>query len=676
MVQQAQKQFSYRTVKLIKTECLGVGSYGAVYKAMCDDLPCAGKILHPTLFQSARPGEMTAMERFKQECRFLKKLRHPNIVQYLGSYQDPETQLPVLLMELMDESLTRFLEQSQEPLPYHTQVDICHDIALALAYLHSNDITHRDLSSNNVLLMVARNRAKVTDFGMAKLLGVNSDTMTKCPGTQPYMSPEALDDPPVYTKKLDTFSFGVLDIQIVTRQFPKPGPCAKKVSDPLSPTGKKLLPILETERRKSQTDSIDPYHPLFLIANECLSYKEEDRPSAQELCHRLAVLKKAPPYRDSVLQAQERNRSAQSAREDREKQFRELQEEIKQLQQATYEKDIVRELNEKLIASEQMAEQLQQSLSRSEKNIQELQEENKHLQQELEDVLQKMKLKLSWRTCNEAPRTMHRGSATVWGSMAYFTPDDSSQIYSYNSVTEEWSPLPECPRVNFTLTVVKGYVTAVGGWKPRSNKEKNTLLSLVDDCGRKSWIKHFPAMKTKRKYTAVVCSGKCLVVVGGEGRETKLNTVEVMNTDTHKWSTATSLPYPLSGATATVCGDRMYVVGGYDQDGSTVFTCSLSLPEKHLKWEKISTIPVFRTTCVTLNGHLLAVGGCYSDMEETNNIYSYNTNHNCWEVISQMPTPRNLSLVAVLPGNKLMVVGGETDDVDIVIDNVDIATVQ
>ena len=80
------------------------------YKAMCDILPCGGKILHPTLFQSNDPGAMTIMRQFQQECSFLSAIRHPNLVQYLGSHQDPDTQLPVLLMKLMDESLTQFLK--------------------------------------------------------------------------------------------------------------------------------------------------------------------------------------------------------------------------------------------------------------------------------------------------------------------------------------------------------------------------------------------------------------------------------------------------------------------------------------------------------------------------------------------------------------------------------------
>ena len=71
-------------------------------------------------------------------------------------------------MKLMDDiySLTHFLECSTQPIPYHIQVNICHDVALALSFLHSHYIIHRDLSSNNVLLH-GNVLAKVTDFGMA-----------------------------------------------------------------------------------------------------------------------------------------------------------------------------------------------------------------------------------------------------------------------------------------------------------------------------------------------------------------------------------------------------------------------------------------------------------------------------------------------------------------------------
>ena len=180
--------FRYRNFYIDKTRLLGHGAYGAVYKAKCDQLPCAAKVLHPTILDPADPGAGKIMQRFQQECSFLEGIRHPNIVQYLcmATSRDPESrrELPVLLMELLDESLTKMLERSQKSLAYSVQVNICHDIALALAYLHSNDIIHRDLSSNNVLIM-AKSRAKVTDFGMSKLTDAapTMTPLTMYPGT-------------------------------------------------------------------------------------------------------------------------------------------------------------------------------------------------------------------------------------------------------------------------------------------------------------------------------------------------------------------------------------------------------------------------------------------------------------------------------------------------------------
>jgi len=53
---QPQGHFGYRIVRIIKTSSLGVGSYGAVYRALCDELPCAAKVIHPMLFETHDPG--------------------------------------------------------------------------------------------------------------------------------------------------------------------------------------------------------------------------------------------------------------------------------------------------------------------------------------------------------------------------------------------------------------------------------------------------------------------------------------------------------------------------------------------------------------------------------------------------------------------------------------------
>jgi serine/threonine-protein kinase TNNI3K len=67
-----------------------------------------------------------------------------------------------------NDSLTLFLESSPQPVPYHIQINLNHDITLALSFLHSNGIVHRDLSSNDVPLR-GNVLAKVIDFEMARL---------------------------------------------------------------------------------------------------------------------------------------------------------------------------------------------------------------------------------------------------------------------------------------------------------------------------------------------------------------------------------------------------------------------------------------------------------------------------------------------------------------------------
>ena len=143
MAQPARPPIRFGSVRLMRDAPLGTGACGQVCRATLDELPCAAKLLHAILLDPERPRNRTL---FEQECRFVSEIRHPNIVQYLGVALDEESGLPILLMELMDDSLTHFLEQSEETLAYHVQVNIGHDITLAIAFLHLNRIVHRATS--------------------------------------------------------------------------------------------------------------------------------------------------------------------------------------------------------------------------------------------------------------------------------------------------------------------------------------------------------------------------------------------------------------------------------------------------------------------------------------------------------------------------------------------------
>ena len=326
---QSQQSFDYQDITIDKSKSLGQGSYGTVYQAKCDQLSCAAKVMHQALFSHKDPGASLSLEKFRQECYLLSMTRHPNIVQYLTTSFDRETMQPVLLMELCEGNLTGLLERSPGPLPYHTQLNIAHDIALAIVYLHSNGLYHRDLSSNNILL--DHGRAKVTDFGMSKLAGIQVQHGTLCPGNVLYMPPEALDEPPTYTDKLDIFSFGVLLVQVLIRKFPSPAnrfTVTRVQASQQFPKGIAHIPVPETTRRQDHLRLIDNAHPLKAIALKCLSDSDKDRPTSSDLSLSLSSLKATPEYARSLREETEERRNRTCPTEELDRRHRDYEEEL------------------------------------------------------------------------------------------------------------------------------------------------------------------------------------------------------------------------------------------------------------------------------------------------------------------------------------------------------------
>jgi len=283
------------------------------------------------------------------------------------------------------------------------------------------------------------------------------------------------------------------------------------------------------------------------------------------------------------------------------------------------------------------------------------------------------RVQLQWREGGRLPSAMNRGAYAADHRVAYFNCNAHSSVYAWDLATQQWSTLPECPQTCFSLEVVNGLLTAIGG--RLSGQATNTLLSLTGKRKRKKWSKKFPPMPTSRWATATVCYRDSLIVAGGTSGAGELKdslaTVEVMDTETWQWFTANSLPRPLALASSTICGDHLYVLRG-----KSAFTCTLlsmhslsmgaqqkatspSLPQE---WRKIANLPTYYSTCATVHRQLLAVGGLAKDGSKSDAVYRYCSSTNSWEVVSHMPTPRYDCLVAVLPSSELMVVGGGTDD--------------
>ena len=700
-----QGRFGFRKVQLVKSEAnsLGVGSCGAVYRAKCDQLVCAAKVLHPILFQT--PSAYRIVERFQREINFLSRLRHPNIIQYLGSCLDPESRLPVLFMELMDESLTSFLERpasaNPPPIPLHVQVDIAHDVAQALSHLHHHEVLHHDLSSNNVLLICSR-RAKVTDFGMARLLGADPRlTQTYCPGTNGYMSPEALADTPNYTTKLDVFSCGVLLVQLVTRTWPNPGPRMHtiQINDPRIPSGQVHVTVSELERRREHLDLVPPTHPFRQLALNCIKDKEEERPTAEQLCSDLVALKESAAYRDSLQQAPEdvavwappaRDQEVEQQLRGRESRVEELTRKVQQLhlekeEDTTYKEELQRQMQAKIEEIHQLHHQLQQrgkqlviDLQQSvEQKDAEIQAKDCSLQEKIRELQQMVReVRLKWRNGPPASDKTYGYSVAVSKDMVYCSMGDSPKVLMFNSGTKQWSDLPRCPKVYFAIAVVNGQLTAIGGWQSdRGVQNANTLLSLSQDkpdISQQKWLEQLPPMTYHRNVPAVATTNTSLIVAGGRELDGRKTEVEVMDTRTLQWSIVTSLPFCLSAATATICGDRLYLGGGLSSDGPTksVLECEvkdlfppsqtsgIGLSRRRQVWREVAPLPVTWSSLVTFQGHLLAVGGKVREDDRTSEVREYDAATNSWNVISQMRVQRSRSLAVVLPNNTLMVCGG------------------
>ena len=725
-------KLKFKHIHILKDEILGAGAYGTVCKAKCDDLLCAAKCLHQAiLYQSDLQAEYSGspVSRFEREINLLSSFHHPNVVQYLGVYEDFDTKQSVLLMELMDQSLTKYLaESTSELIPYHLQVNICHDIALALSFLHHNDIFHRDMSSNNVLML--GNRAKITDFGMANTTQAISNQMTKCPGTDVYMPPEAVIGNPNYTAaKIDTFSFGVLVIQIVTKMFPNPGERQKLADDNEENFLAMYIRVPEVERRKNHIDLVHPSHALLPISLDCLNDVGLNRPSAQQLCERVAIVKESPEYAQSkdILVTAHQNSDSQAGlsqipskelenlifqKQELENLRRVLDDERKKnASEISEAKKQIYQLEETNAEQEHEIEHLKRCLGGAVSDKESLQEKLTALQLNTNAQEQPQSFRslctfsfgsklceLSWLEGTKTPPEFQisKGYAVVIGDIVYVS-SFSNKIGAYNSSDKSWSMLPECPTSEFAMVDINGGLTIIGGCSTPGSYSSSLYTYYEDDTEKQRWNDDYPPMLTKRKAVAAICTQAVLIVAGGEGEgEYVLTKVEILDINTRTWNSTVSIPSARKNATLVTCGHCLYLIGGksgridHNKESFPNYACSLGVilpmrkPDTLFKqiagtldplryWAKIIDTPVSHTASVSVGNQLYAIGGRNQDGQAVRSVYVYDLPTNTWQLTSRMVTNRYSCVAAVLQNDRLMVFGGQTDG-DVHLNTIEIAS--
>ncbi len=210
-------------------EFIGKGGMGAVYKARQPSLDrlVALKILPPTA--ASDPG---FAERFNREARALARLNHPNIVA-VHDFGKAGT-LHYLVMEYVDGGNLRQIERASKLAPEQALV-IVPQICEALQFAHNEGIVHRDIKPENILLD-KKGRVKITDFGIAKMLGLTTDEAPltgagDVVGTPHYMAPEQIEKPRSVDHRADIYSLGVVFYEMLTGELPlgKFAPPSRKV---------------------------------------------------------------------------------------------------------------------------------------------------------------------------------------------------------------------------------------------------------------------------------------------------------------------------------------------------------------------------------------------------------------------------------------------------------------
>ncbi|KAF5951492.1 hypothetical protein HYC85_009436 [Camellia sinensis] len=186
------------------------GSYGDLYKGTYCSQEVAVKVLKPERVDSDLQKE------FAQEVFIMRKVRHKNVVQFIGACTKPPS-LCIVTEFMSGGSVYDYLHKQRGTFKLPSLLRVAIDISKGMNYLHQNNIIHRDLKAAN-LLMDENEVVKVADFGVARVKA-QTGVMTAETGTYRWMAPEVIEHRP-YDHKADIFSFGIVLWELLTGKLP------------------------------------------------------------------------------------------------------------------------------------------------------------------------------------------------------------------------------------------------------------------------------------------------------------------------------------------------------------------------------------------------------------------------------------------------------------------------
>ncbi|KAL2561323.1 hypothetical protein GLYMA_20G105300v4 [Glycine max] len=186
------------------------GSYGELFKGVYCSQEVAIKVLKADHVNSELQRE------FAQEVYIMRKVRHKNVVQFIGACTKPPG-LCIVTEFMSGGSVYDYLHKQKGFFKFPTLLKVAIDVSKGMNYLHQHNIIHRDLKAAN-LLMDENCTVKVADFGVARVKA-QSGVMTAETGTYRWMAPEVIEHKP-YDHKADVFSFGIVLWELLTGKLP------------------------------------------------------------------------------------------------------------------------------------------------------------------------------------------------------------------------------------------------------------------------------------------------------------------------------------------------------------------------------------------------------------------------------------------------------------------------
>ncbi|KAE8665267.1 Serine/threonine-protein kinase CTR1 [Hibiscus syriacus] len=252
-------------------ERIGIGSYGEVYRADWNGTEVAVKKFLDQDFSG------DALVQFKCEVEIMLRLRHPNVVLFMGAVTRSPN-FSILTEFLPRGSLYKLLHRSNIQLNEKRRIRMALDVAKGMNYLHTSNTTivHRDLKTPN--LLVDKNWVvKVCDFGLSRMKHHTFLSSKSTAGTPEWMAPEILRNEPA-NEKCDVYSFGVILWELATLCIPWKG------LNPMQVVGA----VGFQNKRLEIPEGIDPM--VAQIIRDCWQTEPHLRPSFAQLMFRLRRL--------------------------------------------------------------------------------------------------------------------------------------------------------------------------------------------------------------------------------------------------------------------------------------------------------------------------------------------------------------------------------------------------